>query len=210
MPSIAALVRAKASALASVFRRGSHPTPASSEGRRGAAVDASERRSQVRFAVTFALVAALASLAYYFPYPSGSAADVWMASYLRAYVRCAGALLARLDGSVTVSGLEVHGRFPFRVTRDCDGMQIDILFGAAVLAFPSTWARRLAGLAVGFVFLAALNLVRLCTLYFVGVYWPEAFDAAHRELWPLLLVIAALGAFLAWAEWLRRDAAVSA
>jgi exosortase/archaeosortase family protein len=87
-------------------------------------------------------------------------------------------------------------------------MQINILFGAAVLGFPSTWRRRLSGLAAGFAFLAGLNLVRLCSLYFVGVYFPDAFEFAHRELWPLLLVVAALGAFAGWAGWFRRTPAV--
>jgi exosortase/archaeosortase family protein len=185
------------------------PAPDASTGTRPPAPLSDERAAQARFVITFAVIAVLGSLAYYYPYPADSTAGAWMASYLQAYVRCAGVVLARLDPSVVVSGLEVHGRFPFRVTRDCDGMQINILFAAAVLGFPASWARRLAGLAGGLVVLASLNLVRLCSLYFVGVYWPGAFDFAHRELWPVLLVLAAFGTFATCAGWLRRDAAVS-
>jgi exosortase/archaeosortase family protein len=170
--------------------------------------DATGRREQLRFAVVFSVLAVAVSFAYYFPYTAGGFVDAWMSSYLRAYVRCAGAVLSRLDSSVFVSGFDVHGRFPLRVTRDCDGMQVNILFASAVLAFPASWPRRLFGLTVGCALLVVLNLVRLCTLYFIGVYCPGVFDFAHRELWPLLLVAAALTAFVVWARWLQRPAAV--
>jgi exosortase/archaeosortase family protein len=164
------------------------------------------RAAQVRFALVFCAIAGVASFAYYFPHRAGSFADVCLTEYLRVYVRCVGAVLGRLDSTVSVSGFDVQGRFPLRIVRDCDGMQINILFAAAVIAFPSTWARRMGGLAAGIGLLATLNVVRLCSLYFVGVYWPADFDFVHREVWPIIFVVVALAVFAAWAGLLARSA----
>jgi exosortase/archaeosortase family protein len=186
-------------------------TGSETPGRTKAALPAtSDHGARARFAILFTVIAVVASFAYYFPYPAGSTADVIMASYLHAYVQCAGAILHFFDPTVVVSGLEVHGRFSFRITRDCDGMQLNILFAAAVLSFPARWSHRLAGLAAGIAFFVLLNLIRLCSLYFVGLYAPGAFDFAHREMWPVVFVLAALGAFVLWAARLPKATAAPA
>jgi exosortase/archaeosortase family protein len=167
------------------------------------ATSADARWAQIRFGLTFAIVGGVLSFAYYYPYRPGSAADVLLAKYLQAYAHCAGAVLARFDSSVSVTGIDVGGRFPLRITRDCDGMQINILFAAAILAFPASWRQRALGLGLGLAALLTLNVVRLCTLYFVGVFWPSGFDFAHRELWPMLFIVAAMGAFIGWAGTLK-------
>jgi exosortase H (IPTLxxWG-CTERM-specific) len=148
----------------------------------------------------FASVAGALSFAYYFPYQSGSLPEVWLGAYLRTYARCAGAVPSRFDSTVSVSGLDLSGRFPIRIARDCDGLEVDILFASAILAFPASWRRRLMGLAAGIAILASANLVRLCTLYFVGVWSPRAFDFAHREGWPILFIFIALAIFAIWAS----------
>jgi exosortase H (IPTLxxWG-CTERM-specific) len=169
-----------------------------------------DHRARLRFALIFAGVAAVLSFAYYFPYRSGSVPEVWLGAYLRAYARCAGAVLAHLDPTVSVSGLNLRGRFPIRISRDCDGMEVNILFASAILAFPTGYKRRLAGLGAGIAILAGANVVRLCTLYFVGVWSATAFDFAHRELWPILFIVIAVGVFATWASASNRPGPVTA
>lgn len=41
-----------------------------------------------------------------------------------------------------------------------------------------------------------LNVGRLCSLYWVLVYAPRAFDTVHLELWPIALLLAAAGLLL--------------
>jgi exosortase/archaeosortase family protein len=53
---------------------------------------------------------------------------------------------------------------------------------------------------VGTAAITAMNLLRLCTLYYLGESWPAGFEYAHRELWPLLLIAFSLVIFVAWAQ----------
>ena len=80
-------------------------------------------------------------------------------------------------------------------------METNLLFVAAVVALPGTWRRKLVAVGAGVAALAAVNLARICSLYFVGLYAPSAFDAIHLEVWPLILVAVAVVMFVAWARW---------
>ena len=88
--------------------------------------------------------------------------------------------------------------------KNCDAMEANILFVSAVLALPaSRWTRRIAGVLAGLLLLVAVNVSRICTLYFIGLRYPNAFEVFHLELWPLALILAAVLSFLAWASWAR-------
>jgi exosortase/archaeosortase family protein len=158
-------------------------------------------RGQLRFAITFAGLATVLSLLYYFPYASGGAVDRAMSAYLSAYASAVGAVVHLFDSTVRVSGQDVIGRFGFRVARDCDAMEAMILYGCAVVAWPASLRLRIAGVAAGIATVFAVNVVRLSTMYWIGTTWPSAFDFAHRELWPALLVVVVVVAFVAWVAW---------
>jgi exosortase/archaeosortase family protein len=156
---------------------------------------------ELRFAITFAVLATALSLAYYFPYASGGAVDRAISAYLSAYASAIGAVVHLFDSTVRVSGQDVAGRFALRVSRDCDAMEATVLYACAVVAWPASLRLRVAGVAAGVLVILAANVVRLCTMYWIGVAWPSAFDFAHRELWPALLLVVVVVAFVAWVGW---------
>lgn len=125
--------------------------------------------------------------------------------FLSGYARAAGALLHAIDPTVSVSGNQISGRFPLAIVRDCDAMQVNILFVSAVAAFPSGLGRRLAGASVGVALLVLANLARIVSLYVIGVASPDSFELAHREVWPLVLMAVALAIFLGFTRSERRD-----
>jgi len=53
---------------------------------------------------------------------------------------------------------------------------------------------------IDFPLVMVANLTRICALYFIGSSAPRAFEFAHREVFPLLLVLMASAFFLAWAR----------
>jgi hypothetical protein len=53
------------------------------------------------------------------------------------------------------------------------------------------------------VLLGVLNVLRISSLYFVGVHARSWFDFAHLELWPLLLIGFAAIEFLLLARWMQ-------
>lgn len=157
-------------------------------------------RPEVAFMLRFTGIAGASCALYAFPYGTESPVRQWFDGYLAAYASAAGTMLHLFDPAVRVSGADIAGRFSLRIVKDCDAMDVNILFVAAVLSFPATWARRALGLGVGVAAILAANISRICALYFIGVSAPTAFEFAHRDLFPLLLVLLATAVFLPWAR----------
>jgi exosortase/archaeosortase family protein len=158
-------------------------------------------RSELRFVFFFALTAGVLFSIYSFPYPEGSLGQRWSDGYLRAYSHLAGGVLATFEPHVSVSGQNIMGRYPLRIVRGCDAVDAQILLMAAVLASHLySWRWRIAGALAGFVVLTAANVLRICSLYYVGLLRPAYFDFCHHELWPLLLIVLAAGAFVWWSK----------
>jgi exosortase/archaeosortase family protein len=161
---------------------------------------------RVRFAAGFVLVAGALFALYTFPYAENAISERWFDDYLAFYARAAGLALRQLDSAVSVSGSDILGRYPLRIVKNCDAIEVNILFVSAVLAFPTRWRRRALGLLLGLPALVALNITRICSLYFIGVSAPDSFELFHLEVWPLVLVGCAALLFLSWANWSERPA----
>ena len=71
------------------------------------------------------------------------------------------------------------GSFTVLVGNGCNGAWAHLIFLASVLAYPATWKEKLLGLAVGQPVLVVLNVVRVVSLFIIGVYAPTIFRAAH-------------------------------
>ena len=70
---------------------------------------------------------------------------------------------------------------------------------AGVFAFPASWRAKLVGAAAGVTLLMVLNLIRIISLFYIGVYWPKMFETAHIEVWQALFVGLTLLLWLGWA-----------
>lgn len=115
--------------------------------------------------------------------------------------RAAALALNALSQNVTVAGTELRsGSFGVDIENGCNGVETALLFGAAVLAFPASWKARLSGLALGFLGIQALNLVRVVSLFWIGKHRPALFSAAHTVLWQSVVVLAGVLLFLLWAS----------
>jgi exosortase/archaeosortase family protein len=143
---------------------------------------------RTRFALAFAAIAGCLLILYYLPRHDNDRVERWMAEYLRLYARLVGFVVRIFDPNVTVYGNTVAGRFSMQIVKSCDAMEANILFASAILAFPVPWRRKAAALGGGLAALVTLNLFRLVTLYFVGIFAGSAFESMHRDVWPLLMV----------------------
>jgi exosortase/archaeosortase family protein len=150
-----------------------------------------------RFAIVFALVSATLLGVYYYPYAAEGTAQHCIAAFLHRYAASAACLIRTFDPSVQVVGDEILGRFSLRIVRTCDAMDVEILLASALVAWPLRWSRRALAVAVGCALLYALNVVRIASLYFVGLHWPERLEVAHLEVWPAVMLVVAVGFFLA-------------
>jgi exosortase H (IPTLxxWG-CTERM-specific) len=99
--------------------------------------------------------------------------------------------------------------FAISIERGCNGIEAVIILVSAMLAFPAPWKHKLAGIAVGFVAIQAVNLVRIISLFYLGQWNRLWFDWFHLYLWQALIVLDALVVFLLWLRWLPRRAPAS-
>lgn len=94
------------------------------------------------------------------------------------------------------------GSFIIAIERGCNGVEAVIILVSAILAFPAPWRYKLGGLALGFVAIQALNLVRIVSLFYMGMWNRVWFDWFHLYLWQALIILDALIVFLIWLRYL--------
>lgn len=93
------------------------------------------------------------------------------------------------------------GGFQYYVTDACSAISIVVTYAIAVLAYPVAWDSRLSGLLFGIPVLVGVNIIRLVTVGWVGLYSRSHFDAVHSYGWPVLHVA---GVGLLWMAWAWR------
>lgn len=99
-----------------------------------------------------------------------------------------GAVAVRLFGAPSL---------PIDVTLACSGADAVALCLGAILAYPASWRRRLAGAAGGLGLIVALNILRIGTLGRAAAS-PRVFDALHLYILPAVLTLAIAGYVLLW------------
>ncbi len=100
-------------------------------------------------------------------------------------------MLRVLGDDAAAKGTSItSSRFALDVKRGCDAIQASAFFVFGVLASPApvSLLSRVVPLAVGTLFLLVMNLVRIVSLYYTGVYFPKAFDVIHVDVWQALFI----------------------
>lgn len=89
--------------------------------------------------------------------------------------------------------------FGITVIAACTGIFPIGLFLLAVTAYPTRWRSKLVGFGLGIGGITGLNIVRLVSLYYIGVHLPQFLDSAHQLVWQSLLIVLAVTLWLLWA-----------
>jgi exosortase H (IPTLxxWG-CTERM-specific) len=84
------------------------------------------------------------------------------------------------------------------IVRECTGVYPSAMYVAAVLAFPTGWRRKLAGIVLGLLSIQVVNVVRVISLAYIHKSHPELFETAHLVVWQSLIVFATV---LIWTVW---------
>jgi exosortase family protein XrtM len=88
-----------------------------------------------------------------------------------------------------------------QIVRGCDALEPAALFLAAVIAFPAGLRRKLLGALVGIAIIELTNVVRMVSLFYVLLHWPEHFKMIHEEIWMSAFIVIAVAYFAVWALW---------
>ena len=137
--------------------------------------------------------------------------DAVVVPFTALLVKISAALLRVLGEAVTTEGTVIRSSlFAVDVKNGCNGIEATLLLVAAIGAFPASAKARLAGIAVGLAAIQAVNLVRIVSLFWLGAHRRDVFDLFHAAVWQTLLILLAVGIFLAWGRRLRGGAAAAA
>ena len=159
-----------------------------------------QRRFLVRFGIALVVLYLLVAI--------GPSNDHLVVPFTEGIVMVSGALLRALGEPVVTAGTIIrYGSFAVDVKNGCNGLEAAIILAAAVVAFPATLRQRLTGLAVGFLVIEVLNLVRVVSLFWLGVHRPAVFELFHAAVWQTALILVAVSLFVFWSREIARVAA---
>jgi len=127
--------------------------------------------------------------------------------YLEWNASASGSVIDIFEDSVTVVGksISVPNRYALSIERGCDAVEPSALFCAGVLAFPASFLSKLPGMLIGTICLMVLNIFRIVSLFYVGAFFPKAFDIMHVDVWQALFVFLAILFWVLWALWATRE-----
>ena len=153
------------------------------------------QRNQVLFLVKFfaILIAAYLVIAW------NPVNDRVIVPFTELITRGSGAVLHAIGQNVSVRGTVISSnRFGVNVNNGCNGVEAMLILLASIVAFPASLRARITGLLLGALAVQVLNAVRIVTLYLLGAYQPRLFDLFHTAVWQIVIILAAIGFFLAW------------
>lgn len=122
-------------------------------------------------------------------------------------------LVQSFDSTVIAQGIVLRNAetgAAVAIQPGCNGVEAMIALTAAILAFPSPWRHKLAGLLAGFLAIQALNLVRIISLFYLLQWNQTWFEWAHLYLWQALIILDAMIVFILWLRMLPLPAGTEA
>ena len=94
-----------------------------------------------------------------------------------------------------------HASGAVMVSSGCNGVEVCILFAAAIAPFPAPISARIVGIVVGVAAIQILNLVRIISLLFLARFAQNLFDFFHLFFWDAFIMLDAVVLFLVWHHW---------
>lgn len=93
----------------------------------------------------------------------------------------------------------------FSIIADCVGLEVHGLFLAAILAVPAAFRLKLKGMAMGVPVLVLVNHIRMISLVVLGAHSAHWLDIGHLYIWPIIVIIVAIGLWLSWIRIIQDD-----
>jgi exosortase H (IPTLxxWG-CTERM-specific) len=178
---------------------------------KSAANNTTERSSYkypvLKFLLTFGI---LLAVFYIFVAFSPSYHKKFIPPYHHLIAQVSGGMLAVLGQDITVADASISSpSFAVQIVSGCDAVEAIALFVCAVLAFPLKFLKKLPGMIAGTLLLSVLNLVRVVSLFLVGVYSPRIFALMHIDVWQAIFIFFAVLLWILWLLWATRSQVVA-
>jgi exosortase H (IPTLxxWG-CTERM-specific) len=121
--------------------------------------------------------------------------------YTGLVAKMSGAALSLLGEEITVQECLLSSpRFSVTIYNGCNGLITSLILISGVLAFPSSWPAKLIGVIGGLVAIQVINLIRIISLFYTGIYFPSWFDESHIFIWQSIVILAGVSLWVIWAH----------
>lgn len=129
----------------------------------------------------------------------------FMPAYLNFTATVSGFFLKLLGQDITVTKNHLSSAaFSVAINNGCSAIEPTALFISAVIAFPAFYLKKIPGIIFGALSLAILNLIRIVSLFLIGVYYNKLFHLMHIDVWQGLFVFFAVILWVVWILWAMR------
>jgi exosortase H (IPTLxxWG-CTERM-specific) len=128
--------------------------------------------------------------------------DAFVVPYTTLIAKVAGVILGLLGEDITINGCVLRSpRFAVTIYNGCNGLITSLIFISGVLAFPAKWPAKLIGVVGGLAAIQAINMVRIISLFYIGIFFPSLFNSSHIFIWQSLVILAGVTLWIVWAHY---------
>ena len=118
------------------------------------------------------------------------------------------AVILPFDNTVIAQGRVLRDAttgFAVSIEAGCNGVEAAIVLIAGIVAFPASLTNKVVAILAGFLFVQALNIVRIVSLFYLGQWNYTVFEWFHLYLWPVLIMLDVLIVFAIYLQWLGKQ-----
>ena len=127
--------------------------------------------------------------------------DAFVVPYTTLIAKFSGFVLGLLGEDITINGCLLRSpRFAVTIYNGCNGLITSLIFVSGVLAFPARLSAKVIGVVGGLLAIQAINLVRIISLFYIGIYLPKLFNSSHIFIWQSLVILAGVTLWITWAH----------
>jgi len=114
-------------------------------------------------------------------------------AYCLALAQASGVIVGTIDTAVVREGAVLYRSsygHAVEVAKACSALDYNLVLATAILLLPLSWPQKLAAVALSFVFVQGLNLLRIITLiYGKALLLPSHFDLLHSQIFVFILTL---------------------
>ncbi len=127
--------------------------------------------------------------------------DAFVVPYTTLIAKVSGTVLGLFGEDITMNGCVLRSpRFAVTIYNGCNGLITSLIFVSGVLAFPARWSAKIAGVVGGLLAIQIINLIRIISLFYIGIYLPKLFNSSHIFIWQSLVILAGVTLWITWAH----------
>lgn len=115
---------------------------------------------------------------------------------------CSSILMNIFGAGSKVDGYTLFtSKFSINVVDGCNGIYATAILVSGVIAYPASIRYKFYGIVFGFTAVFLVNLIRVISLFYMGLHFPDIFQEVHVYVWQPIII---LWAIVVWNFWSKK------